>query len=294
MDRSTWRVLMEVSLEAVRALPKARRRAVYGDLLILRMWLWAVMHDRPFSWACSRQSYDSMFRPRRLPSVSRFSRRLRTMRMARARVALHRALIARGQSGLVSYLDGKAMAIGEYSTDPDARDGVVTTGRFRKGYKLHARANQAGFFERYRVGPLNQGEALIARKLVEGVPPGGLVLADTNYDSRTLYGLIESRGALLFTPMKGPPSVTDRPRAMPDSRRTVLAIWRSDLNLARQLMLARRAIERLFARLTGFGGGLCPLPAWVRRLSRVRLWLDAKIAVYHARLIALQRLKNAP
>lgn len=95
-------------------------------------------------------------------------RRLRTTRFIRSRVLLHRVLVAHGCGRTLSFLDGKAMAVGECTTDPDARNGVVTTGRFRKGYKLHARANDAGIIEEYRVTALNEGEAKIARKLVRG------------------------------------------------------------------------------------------------------------------------------
>jgi hypothetical protein len=32
------------------------------------------------------------------------------------------------------------------------------------------------------------------------------------------------------------------------------------------------------------GGGLGPLPAWIRRLERTRRWVGCKIVLYHARL----------
>jgi hypothetical protein len=53
---------------------------------------------------------------------------------------------------------------------------------------------------------------------------------------------------------------------------------------ARALLDQRAAIERIFAALTGFGGGLTTLPPWVRRIGRVTRWVTAKIAIYHARL----------
>ena len=46
----------------------------------------------------------------------------------------------------------------------------------------------------------------------------------------------------------------------------------------------RREVERYFGQLTCFGGGLGPLPAWVRRLPRVQRWVTAKLIIYHARL----------
>ncbi len=285
MDRKEWLILMEASRNAARAMPPRTRRATHSDLLILRMWLWAVAHDRPLSWACRRENYTSMYRPRRLASVSRFSRRLRTMRFVRLRVLLHHALTEHARQGQLSYIDGKALPVGEHTTDPDARNGVISTGRFRIGYKLHARVNRAGYFEEYRVTALNKGEAKVARKLVRSTPQGGLVLADSNYDSRILYRAVDRHGAQMFTPVKGIARAASTFRQMPESRKQAVLLWRRHPELASWAMKERATIERIFAHLCGFGGGLGPLPAWVRRLHRVRLWLDAKIAIYHARLI---------
>lgn len=41
----------------------------------------------------------------------------------------------------------------------------------------------------------------------------------------------------------------------------------------------RRQIERDFGNLVSFGGGLACLPPWVRRITRVRNWVHAKILV---------------
>jgi hypothetical protein len=49
---------------------------------------------------------------------------------------------------------------------------------------------------------------------------------------------------------------------------------------------ARTAIERSFGHASCFGGGLGPLPAWVRGQERVRTWVWAK------RLINAVRIKR--
>lgn len=286
MDRPTWLVLMEASKIAARRLPPRRRRAVYNDLLVLRMALWSVMHDRPLCWACRRESYSGLFRPRRLLSVSRFSRRLRTFRFRRLLVLLHRVLTDRFAGTPLLFIDGKAVPVGEHTTDPDARDGVVTHGRFRKGFKLHALVNSLGFIEKFRVTPLNEGEAKVARKLVSVVENDAVVLADANYDSRKLYNAVGRCGGQLFTPIKGEAKAERTLRRMPPTRLAAIELWRDHPDLAAQAMDARGRIEQVFAHLCGFGGGLGPLQAWVRRLHRVRLWISAKIAIYHARIIA--------
>ena len=43
-------------------------------------------------------------------------------------------------------------------------------------------------------------------------------------------------------------------------------------------------VETTFGNMSSYGGGLGPLPAWVRTLRRVKRWIGVKIAPYHARL----------
>ena len=58
--------------------------------------------------------------------------------------------------------------------------------------------------------------------------------------------------------------------------------------------LARSEAERsslpsswsFFSALSCYGGGLGPLPAWVRRITRVTRWVTAKVALYNARILA--------
>jgi hypothetical protein len=52
----------------------------------------------------------------------------------------------------------------------------------------------------------------------------------------------------------------------------------------------RTDIERAFAQLACFGGGLATLPPWVRRIGRVRRWVTAKLLINAAR-IRIQRRK---
>jgi hypothetical protein len=45
----------------------------------------------------------------------------------------------------------------------------------------------------------------------------------------------------------------------------------------KQLYRQRRRIEHRFAQLTSFVGGLAPLPFWVRRFNRIKLWVHSKL-----------------
>ena len=41
--------------------------------------------------------------------------------------------------------------------------------------------------------------------------------------------------------------------------------------------------------LTSFGGGLSPLPSWVRHLVRVWLWVSAKLVINGLRIMGLRK-----
>ena len=122
--------------------------------------------------------------------------------------------------------------------------------------------------------------------LLEELPRGAVVLGDANYDSRFLYADVRERGGWLLTRLKGRSRQPRNLNRMGEARRGALDAWRTNPALCERVLHLRDGVERRFGHLTSFGGGLGPLPSWVRRLRRVRLWVDAKIAVYHARLIA--------
>lgn len=291
MDREIWTVLNSAVKRVARRLPRPRRRFDYNDRLILLMWLWSAMHERPLCWACARSSYSSLFRPRSLPSVSQFCKRLQSERFALARRMLHEVLVEQGLDDRICYLDGKALPVGEYSTDPDATDGRAH-GRFRKGYKMHALTSERGFILQHTVLPLNVGEPNTARSLLDRFPAGALALADANYDSAPLYEAIRQRGGQLLTRLKGRARSADRLRTMGPARRQAIAMWETASSCCEVLLHWRDDIERHFGHLTSCGGGLTGLPAWVRRLDRVRRWVDAKVAIYHARLL-VRRMRMA-
>jgi hypothetical protein len=55
-------------------------------------------------------------------------------------------------------------------------------------------------------------------------------------------------------------------------------------DFGRALYRARTALERSYGNATCFGGGLGPLPAWVRGQERVRTWVWAKLLINAARI----------
>lgn len=288
MNREIWRGLFVATRGISRYLPKPKRRFQYSDCVVLRMYLWAVWHDRPTCWACDGRHYNGLFRPRHLPSVSQFHRRLAHPRFRLLLKVLHRRLTQdEHQSMVLAFLDGKTLSVNESSKDPDARTGHGN-GVFSRGYKLHALVDWSGKICDYRVRPLNEAEQPIGERLAVSIRAGSCVLADGNYDSGTLYERIRKRGSQLLTPMRQTPRSPQSVAAMPLGRRMAMEAWELDPDGCREFYRRRSTVERAFAHLTNFAGGLGPLPAWVRRLRRVERWVTAKIAIYHAKLDVCQ------
>jgi hypothetical protein len=169
-----------------------RRRPVYSNRLIAAMYVWSVWHDRTLCWACRRGSYGTLFRPpRKLPSVSQFSRRVRSDDCQRILQLTHDTFAQRGRVAHLACVDGKALPVGPVSRDRDARRGRIS-GAFARGYKLHALVvNEACRIVVWSVTGLGGDEKTVARvALLPHAPPlaaGAVVLADSNYDSAPLH-----------------------------------------------------------------------------------------------------------
>jgi hypothetical protein len=302
MDRDVWTLVMDAIRRATRGVKPSVLNPRFADALIVAMYLWTVWHDRPLCWAADRSHYGPLFRPRKLPSVSQFTRRVKTNSVRLILQAVHEDLAQTHLASPVAYLDGKTLAVSPVSKDRDAKRGRVCGG-FAKGYKLHAYVSEDGRITTWSVMPLNVAEQSVAMALVthaaENAPHllASLTMADSNYDSAELHKLLagaDSRLELL-TPLKGQKRVkggVHHPvtlRQMGPSRRKLVAMWKAEPGLCRHVLRDRDDIERTFGILTCTGGGLGPLPAWVRTLQRVRRWVGAKIALHHARLQVRKR-----
>jgi hypothetical protein len=141
MDRDVWVLLLAAIDRAVRAAGRPPRRPTYSDRLVVRMYFWAVGHDRPPSWAAGREHYGPLCRPRKLPGVSQFNRRLADPRTQRILQRVHDALAAAaaaaaaGPPSPVHTLDGKALTVSPVSKDRDAAARGKVCGGYARGYK---------------------------------------------------------------------------------------------------------------------------------------------------------------
>jgi hypothetical protein len=277
MDSHVWREIYQTVRRVDRQIPKFGRRPTFSDVLITGMYLWSVAHDRPLCWACRRSSYHGCFRPRRLPSVSQFCKRVKTRRCEEILQRVHETLTHMEWNQNVSFIDGRALPVGSHSKDPDARCGRGSGG-FARGYKLHVWATEDGRIPVWSVMPLNVNEKPVAHEMLRYQLADGLVLADGEYDSRALYDAVAGDGGALLTPLPKNAGRGHIPQSQ--SRNEASVAWRG---IAGYVYRARQGVERIFAHLSASGGGLSPLPPWVRTLPRVRRWVGAKLIIYHAR-----------
>jgi hypothetical protein len=246
----------------------------HADRWIVLVFLWAAVHDRPTSWACRPEHWPDRLGPLRLPSQPTMSRRLRSAAINALLNALLRHFRGDPRADWVKYLDGKPLPVGGLSKDPDARDGYGAGGYF-KGYKLHAVFGRAAVPLAWEVRPANYAESTTARRLVNRLGGGGYLVGDAGYDSNPLAEQAGRRGHQLVAPPKKQHGAGQGHHRQSPFRLRGLALLQGAFGQA--LYRSRAAVERCFGRLTAVGLGA--LPPWVRRLHRVKRWVQAKLLI---------------
>jgi hypothetical protein len=280
MERERWMGLYQLACELSRSWGFGHR---YSVACIVGVYLWAVLHDRPVRWSCQAANWPDEFRFRRLPSQSTMSRRLRTTAVQELLKLMENALkIATSpppEPEPVQIIDAKPLPIGSYSKDPDARWGRAC-GTMAKGYKLYAVWGAAGVPEVWRVRSMNVSEKSLADELIRRVPGRGWLLADSQYDSNELFDLAYEQGLQLLAPRRKKGQFGHH--YLSPHRRFAVQVLEGDG--WRAFHRERTGIERKFGNCTSFGGGLAPLPSWVRRLPRVTLWIQTKLLINAQRI----------
>jgi len=287
MERELWPLLYR-SLQSA-AKDFHQKNVTYQPWILAAVLLWAALHDRPLAWACREQNWSTTrLRPFQLPSPSTLSRRLSTVGMGLFLRTLEQRLRDSGQPRLVAFLDGKPLGVSGVSKDPDAKRGRGAGG-MAKGYKLHAVWSDRPMPEAWEVTPLNVHELVVADRLLDQLSWGGYLLADGNYDSSGLADRAYQCGYQLVAPLPAGNAGGGHRYQSPHRLRN------RDLlagEFGKQLYRMRGGVERSFGNATSFGGGLGPLPAWVRRLHRVRTWVWAKLLINGVRIVRNQRLTS--
>jgi hypothetical protein len=296
VERELFVALYRLLLRIARARPRRKRTRV-NDILIVAVFLWAALHDRPVVWATRRVNWPrDLLDDFELPAQSTMSRRLRSEGVREVMSQLHDALhVLHGdrnpQRTLIKTIDAKPLPVGAYSIARDARWGRGVRGQVR-GYKLHALYGTGALPIAWEVVPMNASEQRVGRRLLSKLTAesGGYVLADSVYDVNPLHAAAAERGHQMLTPRKRPDAGLGHRPHHPARLRSIELLEGPSPQFGRQLYALRASIERRFGRLTNFGGGLSPLPNWVRTLPRVRLWVGAKLLIDAARAGANARL----
>jgi hypothetical protein len=327
MEGDLWPVLYRLIYEEDNRRPR-KKGVQYSDGRILEVYCWAVVHDRPTSWACEERSWAAheRWRPRDrardLPCDATMSERLRTLSLRHLLAAVLdrlRAIDGPHRAGpppppttpttlpprllSVRALDSKPLAVGPYSKDRDARWGQVAEKAKARGYKLFCawRAGAGGgrgdapvMPDAWTLGAMNRADSeAAASAIVPELAGDGYLLGDAAHDSNPLHEACEAlegrgRGCLrLLAPRKKPGTGLGhvagghRPGRLRSIEMTEWPVTRgtTPCPFAAGLYAMRGDIERRFGNCTSFGGGLQPLPSWVRRPHRVALWVAVKLAV---------------
>ena len=276
MERELWPILYR-ALRDVSA-TEHQKKVQYQPRVIVAVLLWAAIHDRPRCWACTAEHWDTTrLRPEHVPSTSTVSRRARRVEVANLLDRPERHLRGGGEPAWVLIVDGKPLPVGHCSKDLDARS--TPMGR---GYKLHAIWGNRCVPEAWEVTAVNEYEGAVAERLLARVHGCGVLLGDGNYEASRVYDASAGSGYQLLAAPDA--RDTGRGHRYQSPHRLLALRWFED-GLGWDLLHDRGAIERTFGNAGSFGGGLGPLPNWVRRLGRVARWVHCKLLINAARII---------
>jgi IS5 family transposase len=282
MERELFRMVKDL----LRRLGSRRRshQQQYTDGAILEVYYWSVLNDRPVVWACQERHWPRGLRRGPLPSQSQMSRRLRTVSIRRLMCRIEAVVVPKPTTtALAVVIDGKPLPVARHSGDPHAGFGRGA-GQSAMGYKIHALVDLAGQLVSWRLASLNIDERVMAKRLIRDMPQCAYLLADKNYDSMKLYEAAAQRGIQLIAPRRmGKGLGLGHRRRHPARLRAKQILEDNRSDFGRELTRSRRHIERYFANLTNFGGGLTHLPPWVRTYPRVHAWVRAKLVIAYLR-----------
>jgi Transposase DDE domain len=263
---------------------KFNRRDTHRTALIVRVHLWATLHDRPTVWGCDPDNWSDRTRPRNLPDQSTMSRRMRRDDYHLFFQAMHQRLNGKTRQRLLKIIDGKPLELPNHTSDPDAAWGRGVS-RLSVGYKLHMICSGNPMPDAFVITALDVCEKQMAARMIKRVNGCGYLLGDGHYDASWLYDLCRHHNHLLVSPRAKPDTGIGHHYQSPQRLRSIQLLEppAATNGFGPSLYRQRTQIERDFSQMSCFGGGLAPLPPWVRRIWRVRNWVSAKLIINAAR-----------
>jgi hypothetical protein len=305
MEREVWlRFYRMLTAYAHRAGAARPRGCSISDVVIASVHMWAVIHDRPESWACVEANWPGPkdWRPfSRLPSQSCLSRRVRRESLKRLLdgFARHVAEDVFGASDtLVKRVDSKPLPVGTYSRCKDARWGEATKIKMR-GYKLFCVYGNGPMPIAHEVSSMNASDARVGRRLVGRLEGSGYVLGDSGFDANKFYAACAEANHQGVTRRKRPNTGFKTGAEHHPHRLRAVELLEGERDgkgggaFGLELYKLRTGIERDFGQLTNIGGGLSGLPNWVRWLPRVRRWVRGKLLAIALRHVPKTRSYRA-
>lgn len=275
MERELWKVVYTKLKRVARGFDQ--KYVHYQPWRIAAVLLWAALHDRPVSWACDKRNWSATrLKPGRLPSEATMSRRTQRTVFALFLNRLTDEFRGTGPPAWELKIDGKPLPVGKCSKDPDAR-----SNNHGKGYKLHALWGTKCLPEVWEVTAARENEGSAAVRLLAQVKGKGFVYADGSYEDNRVYDAAGASGYLLLA---HPGTQATGGGHGYQSEYRLLALSFFETGLGWGLYRHRTGIERAFGNMGAFGGGLGPLPNWVRRLGRVTRWVCCKLVINAARI----------
>lgn len=304
MDGRLWETLYREIRRACKPVVRSRRAGrpqVYQTDEILAVWAFAAMKNWPISVTQRRLASSSTgwwlrrhwHWPSRVPSVPTLTRRAKQpgfRGLLRRVLRRLRRLLAR-QPTSFTVMDSTVLLTGPYSRDPDSR-WTCHGGKWFRGYALHAVCDERGVLWSWHVTSANVQEMKVARRLVRQLSLVGrgvirYIVADRGYDSEPLHRLVRRRlGGQLVAPLNRRGAKTDAWRTRQPGRDAADRLLQTPEGQA--LLDKRSTIERWNSWFKG-NSAVSMLPYHVRRLPRVRRWIDLKLAVFFAHQYLLQQ-----
>jgi hypothetical protein len=289
MELEIWAGLVEAIDRHAETLP-SRPRDTHATATIVRVHLWAASHDRPTIWACAKKNWAGAKEPEVLPDQSTMSRRTRRRDFHDFLHQLYPLIKGPVEPRLLKVVDGKALELPNHSTDPDARWGRGVS-RQSIGYKLHMICSENPLPDAFVITALNVCEKQMAHRMIGRIGGHGYLLGDAHFDASWLFDACRFQQHQLVCPRAKPGTQLGHHYQSPARIRSIQMLESpAGVNdFGQRLYRQRTTIERRFSHAV-FSAGLHTLPPWVRRIGRVRNWVQAKLIILAVRVT--KGLKN--
>ena len=253
---------------------KKTPNTTFTDAEILWIYIWAVLNDRPVSWASNKSNWPYYWRKKlRFPDNSTISRRMKTRSVQELFENLENDCKQMLPPSVCRFIDAKPLPIGGCSKDVQAGYGHAA-GCKAKGYKLYAIGDLNQGFVSWDIHPIQRNEGEIALSLIDRITTECYIVGDTAYDQAKLYDLAIKKNICMIA-IKRRGGLGHRKQ----SHGRLYSIELLKRQFGQGLVAARGCIEQMFGQLTNLSCGLKPLPNWVRTLRRVKNWVRGKLII---------------